>query len=130
MQALIAECARQKPHADWQALREIDYGMDAERLSRWPAEVYREVDEATDEGLWIGLVQQDYDSGTVADAYTSAAPNFAAGSIGWMTGLSSVGDDQYLNSQVLHAIYRLAMRHPELIRRSGWGGLSRRSIKA
>jgi hypothetical protein len=108
MHAVIAECAAQKPHADWQTFRDLDYGVDTERLKHWLSDAYRDEAATLFKGLWVGLVQLNCDGKRVADAYLAAAPEFEAGAIDWTDGLKWAGEDSYLNSKILESIYRLA----------------------
>jgi hypothetical protein len=68
MHSVIAECNAQRPHADWQIFRDLDYGADAERLRHWLSDVYRDEAAPLFKGLWVGLVQLIRDGETVADA--------------------------------------------------------------
>jgi hypothetical protein len=109
MGRVIDECAVQIPHPDWPRFRALAFDEEAQALSGWlPRAFGASWKGAASQGLWVGLVQVMRDKGMVADMYASASPAFDGESIVWAEDVERAGQESYLDSDVLAAIYRLA----------------------
>lgn len=110
MHAVIDECERQLPHADWERLRGIDFDADLPLLETWLAEAWREGAVRTGErGLWFGLFNPvDAQEGATSDMYLASGPSYEGQSLDWPCEIDLRDGVSYLHSAVLAAMYRVA----------------------
>jgi hypothetical protein len=109
MHSLIAECERQRPHADWQRLRALKFDLQLQHLTAW---ITRATSEATEgqkyRGIWFGLTNPVRSGVTTADVYIAAGPAFSSDSLDWAQNLTLFPRHRYLLSPVLASIYAVA----------------------
>ncbi len=110
MEDLISECEAQQPHPDWDRVRKIDFEADEEKIESWFSRSFSGVMFSRQpSGLWVGLVNLSDESGDiVAEAYAGASPAFQSLSNDWARSIESVTDKNYLGSNVLREVYRVA----------------------
>jgi len=109
MHAVIAECAQQRPHPDWDRLNELDFDADATNTERWLETAFpNPAHHRLREGLWFGLFNPVRSGKPTADAYVIAAPNFDETSIEWACDSDEPNQGSYLYSSVLRDIYSIA----------------------
>jgi hypothetical protein len=109
MSSVISECARQKPHADWERLKSIDFQADAKAIAGWLDNAFASTKVQCDyAGLWFGLFNPVRQGKPSADAYVCAAPEFDRKSIEWTDNINKPHQGCYLSSKVLDEIYSIA----------------------
>jgi hypothetical protein len=109
MSSVISECARQKPHADWDRLKSIDFQADAKAIAGWLNSAFASTEVQRDyAGLWFGLFNPVRQGKPSADAYVCAAPEFDRKSIEWTDNINKPHQGCYLSSQVLNEVYAIA----------------------
>ena len=109
MRTVIAECERQRPHADWGLMQNIDFDADTASLPRWLSNSLAEAPtDASYRGLWFGLCNPSIAGKATADIYVSPTLEFESRSMDWATKVGSVSETYFLNSVVLAAIHNLA----------------------
>ncbi len=109
MNALISECEAQRPHPHWNQMRQVDFDADNVRISNWLSSAFEAANDHPPAcGLWFGLVNVELAGTESAEAYVAASSAFEATSIDWAAHVERVGEDNYLGSSVLRAIYAQA----------------------
>jgi hypothetical protein len=110
MKIVIDECARQRPHDDWEKLSEIDFDADLPALDSWLQNAYATpADAMTRAGLWFGLFNPVNEAGQAsADIYVGVAPEYDGSSIDWACDIEALEPGNYLGSRVLQKIYASA----------------------
>ena len=78
---VVDECERQHPHADWTAMRAIDFEADASNLLHWLSDALHAAPVGSSfQGLWFGMNNPVLDGQSTADLYVAASPTFVDGS--------------------------------------------------
>jgi hypothetical protein len=114
MGEIIGECAAQLPHPDWDRFREIPYDGETSTLSPWLHRAFGQGwHHSRSKGLWVGLIQVDYDGEMAADMYAAASPSYDPASLDWAYEVKVNGSASDLKSKTLATIYRLAYGRPE-----------------
>lgn len=118
MHAVIDECERQLPHADWERLRGIDFDADLPLLESWLTDAWREgAVRGGDRGLWFGLFNPvDAQEGATSDMYLASGPSYDGQSLDWPGEIDLRDGVSYLHSAVLAAMYRIAYGRPDGLR--------------
>lgn len=108
MQSVIDECVRQRPHPDWERLRQIDFDADRERIEGWFALAFPNPPGFAPRGLWFGICNPVIDDEPTAGIYAGCSPDFDSVSIDWAAEIDAPHCGSYLDSFALREIYRIA----------------------
>ncbi|BDG04795.1 hypothetical protein [Anaeromyxobacter oryzae] len=106
---LVAWCASNRPHADWERFRTLDFDAELQRLRGWLGRVLHSAPpDPSVTGLYFGLFNPVYDDGEpVADVYVAGG---IYGSGDWLSSVSEhwFPEGRYAHSELLAQVYRTA----------------------
>ncbi|HEY0061007.1 MAG TPA: hypothetical protein VGC21_02735 [Telluria sp.] len=107
MHTVIAECARQIPHADWEHFSGIDFETDESDTEGWLAAALPATGaEPKRAGLWFGLCEMVNDDDSISPyMYVGVSPSFAVDSLDWARQREEIEMANYLDSVVLPQIH-------------------------
>jgi hypothetical protein len=110
MNRIIAQCASQKPHPQWQRLEALPF-EDISALRDWIERPFR-LDPPPQPlaGLWFGLFNPVYDDTAVADLYVCGSKHFEPDPEDneWAASADWWPEHRYAHSSVLADIYEIA----------------------
>ena len=69
MSAIVAECARHRPHEDWDRFGTLDIASDLEHLRTWLTTAFSTPPAGPISGLWFELCNPVYEGKDSADIY-------------------------------------------------------------
>jgi hypothetical protein len=110
MERLIAQCASQNPHPQWQRLEALPF-EDTSAFRDWIERPFR-FDPPPEPlaGLWFGLFNPVYEGTVVADLYVCGSNRFEPNleDNDWAVGPDWWPEHRYANSSVLASVYKIA----------------------
>lgn len=109
MSAVVAECARHRPHPDWERFGALDVASDLEHLRGWLTTACSTPPDGSISGLWFGLFNPVYegeDQGS-ADIYVSGSPYDPANG-DWVCAVSWKPRGAYARSRVLKEVFDIS----------------------